>query len=181
MRTHSLPFLFMTAILIIPTVGHSGDLEKEFNEKYPKLAEPSKDSRSYEQVDTNENEIVEIGLERTPWYYLDAAVYTVVIKSDGSFTYTGEKNVKHVGRYTGHVSTIDIKPLFQYVHQMDFFSLAPFYSTNASDQPTVYTMIAKREKRKVVKDYGNGGPPKLWALETLIDGLLANASWTEVK
>ena len=172
----------MVAILMTPLVGRSGELEKSFNEKHPELVdkilvEDMSKSRPHAEVDAEETEITEVGLERTPWYFAGGAVYTVVIKTDGNFTYYGEKNVNHLGKYTGHIATMDIKPLFQYIRGMDYFLLADFYSTGATDQPAVYTMVAQKGERKVVKNYGTGGPLKLWALETVIDALLAKASW----
>jgi len=85
--------------------------------------------------------------------------------------------VAHLGKHTGKIETGAIKPLFQLIREMDYFSLDDFYSIWATDQETVYTMVATAEKRKVVRNYGKAGPLKLWALENLIDALLAKASW----
>jgi len=140
---------------------------------------PSERSRTFAQAEAEEHEFTEIGLERTPWYAGGAPVYTVIIKADGQFTYTGENNVAHLGKHTGRIETASVKPLFQFIREMDYFSLDDFYSIRATDQETVYTMVATAEKRKVVRNYGKAGPLKLWALENLIDALLSKASWDQ--
>jgi len=46
-----------------------------------------------------------------------------------------------------------------------------------TDQAKVWTMAVANGKRKVVSNYQNAGPTKLWAIEQLIDALLAKAEW----
>jgi hypothetical protein len=48
-----------------------------------------------------------------------------------------------------------------------------------TDNPTVYTTVVMDGKRKVVSNYANAGPTKLWAIEQLIDKLLLEAKWDE--
>jgi hypothetical protein len=43
--------------------------------------------------------------------------------------------------------------------------------------PAVYTSVTKRDRRKVIRNYANAGPTKLWAIEQLIDKLLLEAEW----
>lgn len=53
------------------------------------------------------------------------------------------------------------------------------YSCPVTDFPNVYTMVKMRGKQKVVKNYANAGPSKLWAIEQLIDKLLLEAEWEQ--
>lgn len=167
----------ISALLLIPLVGRSGELEKFYKDSHPQTPEASEKSRTFAQANAEEHEFTEIGLERPPWYFAGSPVYTVIIKADGRFTYMGERNVTHLGKHTGEIETGSIKPLFQLIREMDYFSLDDFYSIRATDQETVYTMVATAGKRKVVSNYGKAGPLKLWALENLIDALLSKAHW----
>jgi len=171
----------ISALLLIPLIGRSGEIEKIYHDSHPQLSQPSEKSRTYDQANSEEREFTEVGLERPPWYFLGSPVYTVIIKPDGRFTYTGERNVQHLGKHTGQIDTRSVKPLFQLIREMDYFSLDDFYSIRATDQPTVYTMVATAGQRKVVSNYGNAGPLKLWALENLIDALLSHAHWDNDK
>jgi len=52
------------------------------------------------------------------------------------------------------------------------------YGEIGDDNDTVYTTVVMKGKRKVVMNHGSAGPSKLWAVEQLIDLLLANeATW----
>ena len=174
----NLKILHIAIFLTLPLAARAGELEVEFVEAHPKAwGSISKASRGFEEANTQEREISEVGLERIAGYCGDCPVYTVIIKADGSFIYTGGKNSKHPGTNTGHLATKDVAPLFQYLRVMDYFSLDENYSTMATDQETVFTMAAKKAgQRKVVRNCGKSGPLKLWALENLIDGLLADTA-----
>ena len=175
--------LLIAALLMIPSVGRSRELEKLYNDLHHlQLSEPSKKSRTNDQVDSEEHEFTEVGLERPPWYFLGSPVYTVIIKADGRFAYTGEGGgVRHLGKHTGRIDSGSVKRLFQLIREMDYFSLDDWYSNLATDQDTVYTMVATENQRKVVRNDGKAGPMKLWALETLIDVFLSSAHWDNDK
>ena len=51
------------------------------------------------------------------------------------------------------------------------------YTGLDTDNPTTYTMVVMNGKRKTVSNYANAGPTKLWAIEQLIDDLMAKAKW----
>ena len=48
-----------------------------------------------------------------------------------------------------------------------------------TDQPTCYTTVVMHGERKMVRNYANAGPTKLWAIEQIIDKLLLEAEWDE--
>jgi hypothetical protein len=55
------------------------------------------------------------------------------------------------------------------------------YSSNFTDRASVFTMVIKGGKAKIIKDYGHKGPERLLELEKLIDGLMLTAKWNKVK
>jgi hypothetical protein len=46
-----------------------------------------------------------------------------------------------------------------------------------TDMETVLTSLVVNGARKTVSEYTNSGPPDLWALEQLLDKLLAETIW----
>ena len=51
------------------------------------------------------------------------------------------------------------------------------YETSVTDNPTVYAYIVMSGKKKIIRNYANSGPTKLWAIQELIDKLLLEAEW----
>lgn len=136
------------------------------------------ESRSHEQVDAQDHGVTEIGLERTPCYGT-CPVYTVIIKSDGTFRFKGEKYVERKGEFTGKVGRYQFIQLAQFIRDSGYTELQDTYFRAVTDNPTVYTTVVIDGKRKVVKNYANAGPTKLWAVEQLIDKLLLEAKWDQ--
>lgn len=176
-----LKIFFLLAAMAVPLAARCGDLQKEYDATRQKSAKKGIEFRPHDEVNAVQHEITEVGLERVGTIFTGSEVYTVIIKFDGSFSYTGGKNSKHPGSHTGHIATNEISPLFQYVREIDFFSLDDAYAVGATDQDQVYIMAAKAGERKIISNYGNGGPLKLWALEQVIDSMLANAAWDDAK
>jgi hypothetical protein len=129
-------------------------------------------------VDAKNNGITEIGLERTPCFGTCPS-YTVIIKSDGTFRYTGENYVARKGKHTGKVSQSAFNQLAQFMKESGFTQLQDSYSRTVTDNPTVFTTAVVDGKRKVVSNYANAGPTKLWVIEQVIDKLLLEATWDE--
>jgi hypothetical protein len=50
-----------------------------------------------------------------------------------------------------------------------------------TDNSTVYSTVVIGGKRKVISNYANAGPTKLWAVEQLIHKLVLEATWDEDK
>jgi hypothetical protein len=67
--------------------------------------------------------------------------------------------------------------LAKVIKETGFMALEDIYAVMITDQPTVYTTVVMDGVKKVVSNYGNGGPPILWAIEELIDKLLLEAEW----
>ena len=167
------------ALILLCVNGIAGELSEiheiqEENSRYEDLLS----SRSHDEVESSAHGIIEIGIERTECFGTCPS-YTAVIKSDGTFRYTGYNSVKRTGEHTGKVNIWKLRTLLQFIDESEFRSLHGSYSRMVSDNPTVYTMVTTKKGRKIVSNYANSGPTKLWAIEQLIDNLLLEADWDE--
>jgi Domain of unknown function (DUF6438) len=135
-------------------------------------------SRSHEEVNSTNHGITEIGIERTGCFGTCPA-YTFIIKSDGTFRYTGTKFVEREGDFTGTIPVWYFHSLAQFIRDSDYMNLEDGYRRPVTDNPTTYTMVVMNGKRKTVSNYANAGPTKLWAIEQLIDDLMTKAKWNK--
>jgi len=124
--------------------------------------------------------IMEIGLRRTACLG-KCPVYSVVIKSDGTFRYTGKQHVQRKGKHSGKVSLWSLDKLAEVIKETGFMALEDSYAVMITCQPTVYTTVVMDGVKKVVSNYGNGGPPILLTIEELIDKLLLEAEWDQAS
>lgn len=122
--------------------------------------------------------ITEITLERTACYGF-CPIYKVILKSDGTATYIGVKFVERTGTYKAYISGFE--NLAKIIEARRYFSLRDRYTEPVTDLPSAITSVVRNGKRKTVENYGNFGPLELWEVETLIDGLIANARWEKVS
>ena len=120
--------------------------------------------------------ISEVKLERTRCL-ASCPAYTVAIRADGSFSYTGLYNAPHMGEHTGQVNVGQFRQLLRYIGAIDFMSFKSSYLSPYPDNATVTTSVVQNGSRKTVMNYANSGPATLWALETLVDTLLETATW----
>ena len=123
-------------------------------------------------------EISEIGIERTRCL-VNCPAYTLIIQKDGTFRYTGEYGVERLGEHTGMVDKGTLNQVLQFVDESNFMDFQNSYTTPFLDSATTYTLVTKKGEQKVVENYANAGPATLWAIETLIAGLLETATWEE--
>jgi hypothetical protein len=126
--------------------------------------------------DRSNHGIDEIGLERTRCL-TNCPAYTVIIKADGTFRYTGEYGVERMGEYTGQVEVGQLNQVMSFISESLFSGFEDTYSANFLDAPTTYVMMKTGNETKVIENYGNTGPATLWAIETLLDDLLETATW----
>jgi Domain of unknown function (DUF6438) len=126
--------------------------------------------------DRSKHGIDEIGLERTRCL-TNCPAYTVIINADGTFRYTGEYGVEHMGEHTGTVSVGELNQVMSFIAESLFSGFEDTYSANFLDAPTTYVMVKTGNETKVIENYGNTGPATLWAIEQLIDNLLETAEW----
>jgi len=159
------------------SAGEIADLHRKTAKPDPNRPD---ESRSHDQAEARNHGVTEIGLERSPCYGT-CPVYTVVIKADGTFRYKGERFVPRTGEHTGKVSVYGFNHLAQFIRDSGYADLQDDYSRTITDCPTAYTTAVIDGKRKVVRNYADAGPEKLWAVEQLIDKLLLEAKWDEKK
>ena len=120
--------------------------------------------------------ITEIGIEHTPCLGT-CPIYTLVVKSDGTFRYDGGHNVEHKGARTGKIQNGAFDLVAQFIKHSGYMQLKDGYDRQAFDIPTTYTMVVMNGQRKVVMDQMYAGPSSLWATEVLISHLLDGATW----
>jgi hypothetical protein len=127
-------------------------------------------------------EISEVGIERTRCYGRCPA-YTFIVRSNGTFRYVGRSDVPHIGEFTGKLPAYEFDRLALFIRDSGFMEFEDEYTAAVTDSPTTYTTVVMNGKRKLIRNYAHSGPSKLWAIEELIDGLLAHAAWdsTPVK
>lgn len=133
-------------------------------------------SRSYDEVESTNHGITEIGIERTVCFGVCPS-YTFIVKSDGTFRYMGFKFVEREGEFSGTIPLWNFHRLAQFVRDSGYMELEYSYWVAVTDNPTTFTTVVMNGKRKTVSNYANGGPTKLWAIEQLTDDLMAKARW----
>ena len=120
--------------------------------------------------------LTELRLERTRCRTTCPA-YTVTLRADGSFRYTGVYGVERSGEHTGTVEVGSLRQVLRYAEEIGFFGLEARYTSPYLDNAAAVFTAAGPDGRKTVTDYAGSGPATLWALGQLIDGLLADATW----
>jgi hypothetical protein len=163
-----------------PRSATSQDAPKESDLNLPEgvALAPGVTSLGGSTPDRSEHGLDEIGLERTRCL-TNCPAYTVIIRADGTFRYTGEYGVERMGEHTGTVSVGQLNQVMSFIAESLFFGLEDTYSANFLDGPTTYVMVKTGNETKVIENYANSGPATLWAIEQLIDDLLETAEWDE--
>ena len=178
---------FLLTILLVSCVNSFGGELSDYwfkNERdnpkkiQTKIAEMQK-SRSYDAITSTNHGIIEIGIERTGCFG-SCPAYTFFVKSNGEFHYHGGNYAKRSGDFTGTVPEWAFNNLAQFIRDADYMELETNYRTSITDNPTTYTMVVVNGKKKVISNYANAGPTKLWAIENLIDDLMSKAEWKAV-
>jgi hypothetical protein len=147
----------------------------------PKAADTSKQKQRFESISQPTHNVTEIGMERTACHGT-CPIYTVVFNADGTFRYVGDEHVARKGKHAGRISVDQFNQLAEYVVDSGFMTLDASYDLpDLADFPTTYTMAVVDKKRKLVKNYGDLGPVKLWALQQAIDSLLTTAEWDQAS
>jgi hypothetical protein len=126
-------------------------------------------------VSTNHG-ITEIGIERSGCFGL-CPQYTFIVSANGRCRYEGGPNAKIQGKKTGRVTWIDYHRTAWFLLELNFVEMENEYRPNVTDMATTLTTAVVKGQRKTISNYAQGGPNKLWAIEQVIDGMLANAQW----
>jgi hypothetical protein len=157
--------------------GQAGEI-KDLYEKWvrPRPADPQAEQQRFERLMDPVHRVTEIGLERGVCYGA-CPEYSVVFKSDGTFTYHGIANVPRLGRHRGEFSTYEFNQLAELLLKTRYSDMPPTWGESVVDLPTVYTTAVIDGRRKLVSNKGGVGPVELWSIEQCIDGLLREARW----
>ena len=160
----------------VTLVASGGEIADHF---YTNAAQSFLDSMSSARppkvVSTNHG-ITEIGIERTTCFG-SCPAYTFIIKSDGTVRYKGIKFVERTGDFTGTIPVWYFHAIAEFIKDSEYDKLQEAYAALITDNPTTFTTVVTRGKRKTIRNYADSGPRKLWAVEELIDGLMAKTKW----
>lgn len=124
----------------------------------------------------SETGITEITIERTGCLGV-CPVYTAVIQIDGTVRYHGKWNVARRGDHTGKLPPYAIPLLVQFIADSDFCSIRSEVGFE-DDAPTTTTSILANGTRTSIRCIGESGNLRLWAVNALIDQVIAEAKWT---
>jgi len=125
---------------------------------------PSKDS------------VTEIALERTPCKGT-CPVDRVILRSDGTASYTATHHVKLRGVYTGNVGQSEFEAIAKLVGDKGFFSLEGRYAAKVTCMPTVITTVKRGGDTKAVSNYGYAAPKELQDIEKRIIEMIGKVEW----
>jgi hypothetical protein len=120
--------------------------------------------------------VSEIGIERKRCFGI-CPEYTFIVSSDGTCRYLGGHLAKIQGNKTGRISLSQFHEVAQLMREIGYFQLRDDYETGLTCQATVYTSAVANGRRKTIRNYGDGGPRRLWAVEQFIDRLLEAVRW----
>jgi hypothetical protein len=179
MRIKNLTIAVLMATCFCALAGEISDIYwKNVRANHDKWVKERMQSRQAASIISTNHGITEVGIERTACFG-DCPVYTFIIKSDGSFRYKGGEFAQRHGEFTGTIPAGEFNQLAQFIKDAGYMELSDTYDRAVTDNSTVFTMVVMRGQRKVVSDYAQAGPSKLWAIECLIDDLLTKASWND--
>src|SRR5678815_4416854 len=178
MENRTMKTLLISLFVTVTLLAVGGEISDfHFKNARDKLADQRK-SRSHDEVASTNHGITEIGIERSGCFGT-CPIYTFIVKSDGTLRYKGTKHVEREGEFAGTIPVWYFHHLAQFVRDSGYTELEDGYRQGVTDtdHPTTYTMVVMNGKRKTVSNYANAGPTKLWAIEQLIDDLMAKATW----
>jgi hypothetical protein len=183
MRTaHHHVLSVVVAMLPLCSAATAGELADLFAKTHPKIqpdfgAPPAPGARIPPPPMANQKDgVSEISMERAGCVW-KCPEYFVSIMADGTVRYIGGRYSPHPGIRVGKLRTNPFSNLARFIRDTGFMQMKDSYSAAVSDQETVYTSIVINGTRKIVSNYGNAGPPALWAIQELIDKIVAQTDW----
>ena len=155
-------------------------LFEELHRKTPCPREPDHAGwRTIDEFDDAGHGITQIGLERLPCLG-ECPDYTAVLHSSGVVEYQGRMYVDRLGDHRGKVYLYNFRRLAQFIAGTRFWEMESYYDFRdavVSDAPGACVLVATQDRRKIVSNYADAGPPELWAIAGLIDLLLRGVEW----
>ncbi len=183
-KARRIKFLFgsiLAAFFLFGARVHGGEISNYFENvsrhaagfKSSKITDKSVLQHFQERPKTT---ILEVGIEQTGCHGT-CAVYSFVIRNDGTASYEGLEHVPRIGKYAGNIDLNHFFGIAEAFEELGFMDLDDEYSAAITDMPTTYTMLTTRTGKKVVRNYAGLGPAKLKILERLLDGLVEKVQW----
>jgi hypothetical protein len=124
--------------------------------------------------------ITEVTLERTPCFG-GCPIYKVTLRSDGTATYDGMRNVDKIGKYEGRFWDRDFERLSNVIDKFGYWKLNEKYRLPITDQASQILTVKSDKGAKTVDEYGDSGPEELWAIQLVVDGIAGNVrDWKKV-
>lgn len=152
-------------------------------EDVERRSEPA--AHNWEQVAEG---ISEITLEGVPCNLDVCPVYKVILRRDGTATYTGTRNVSRIGQYENIVYAhhrplkAEFANLVKLVAAQGYFDMNELYNpAGLIDAGTIITSVVHNGERKTIRNYSNQGPVELYGIEMTIEGVAAQIKWKEGK
>ncbi len=141
------------------------------------LISPSKPAGNIPPVESTSSRISEIKLKRLGCYG-SCPVYEVTLRNDGTATFIGYANVSRIGTYHASEYQFNFDKLADWIEHAGFFELENEYARGWVDAEVVSTSVVNDSIRKTVMTYNSGEPPtELWAIDAVIDGVVARIDW----
>ena len=150
-----------------------GKLEELHETSFPWGAEGTvfgEQSRSEEPLDA-------ISLEMTSCYGTCPA-FTVLYCRDGSAWFCGYEHVDRIGCFKGQVGEDALMSMTLAVEEIGFFELAHTYAKFSTDQPSTLVYVRRGAESKIVRDYGDTGPRRLFLLSHFLDRIAQRIDWS---
>ena len=135
--------------------------------------------RTWDEYEDSGHGITQVGLARSPCFG-ECPVYDAVIHATGLVEYTGRMYVPRLGDHRGQVGLYAFQRLAQFIAGTQFWEMESYYDfrhTVVTDAAGSCVMVATANRRKLVGNYMDAGPPELWAIAGLIDLLLHEVEW----
>jgi hypothetical protein len=174
-----LSLAFFSGVGSLLRAGEIADLHRKWVR--PKETDPAPQMARFEALQSPSHGVTEIGLERAICFGTCPA-YSVIFKADGSVRYVGIENVPHKGVRNGRISDWEFHRLAEFAMKSGYMNMESDYDLpTITDLPVTYSMVVRKEKRKLIRNYGSLGPIELWAFERAAESLLAEVEWDDER
>lgn len=106
--------------------------------------------------------------------------YDISIDGNGIALFEGRQHAPRKGSYQLNIGQEKAKTIFDAFQNANFWAFEDEYTSNISDLPTTFLTFSHDGKSKKIKDY-YGSPDELKALEKMLEELVDEDGWGEVK
>jgi hypothetical protein len=121
--------------------------------------------------------ITEITFEYQAGCWGDGLAYKVILRKDGTATYNGVGFMRLKGKYIGEIKEDDFQRLADLLADYGFFEMEELYGNEIRHLRGITISAVRNKQRKTVEEHLQEGPPKLGAIERMIDRALAKIGW----